>query len=400
MPNPLEGVRVLDLTTVIGGPHGCFHLALMGAEVIKLEIPGVGDVARKLGADPSLNASNMGASFLQQNAGKKSITLDLKSESGQEIFRRLVATADVLVESFRPGVMARLGLDYERLTSIREDLIYCAISGFGQDSPLRDNPAYDQIVQGLSGAMSTTGTQDSGPLRAGYPVCDTIAGINAAYAVAAALFLRGRTGEGQFIDVSMLDSTFALMGWVTSNQLIAGQPPVLMGNDNFTASPSGSFRTAQGAINIACTNQKQFEELCRVLNREELIEDSRFVDREDRLTNRVALKSKIEEALAAKPASDWEGILNRGGVPAGLVLDLSEALAHPHVAHRGSVRRIEGVPGVPRAVDVFTSGYKLSGGAPNVSRPPPALGQHNAELLKSLGYSPSDIAGFQDAGVI
>ena len=258
MARLLEGVRVLDLTNVLAGPFCCYQLAQLGAEVIKVEVPGTGDLARQLGADPQLNEQGMGASFLAQNAGKRSITLNLKHAAGKEGFRRLAASADVVVENFRPGVMARLGLGYDDLKQVRPDLIYCAISGFGQDGPLRGNPAYDQIIQGLSGVMSVTGSPHTAPLRVGYPVCDTMGGITAAFAIAAALFRRGRTGEGEAIDVSMLEATLVAMGWAVSNWLIAGVRPTPMGNENMSAAPSGAFRTGRGLLNIAANQQAQF----------------------------------------------------------------------------------------------------------------------------------------------
>src|SRR5689334_19200054 len=211
MAGLLAGTRVLDMTNVLAGPFCCYQLAQLGAEVIKVETPGSGDLARQLGADPELNRRGMGASFLAQNAGKLSITLNLKHDKGREAFLKLVATADVVAENFRPGVMERLGLGYDRLKAIKPDLVYCAISGFGQDGPLRLNPAYDQIVQGLSGVMSVTGDEKSAPLRVGYPVADTLGGITAAYAIAAALFRRERSGEDEFIDVSMLESSIVAM---------------------------------------------------------------------------------------------------------------------------------------------------------------------------------------------
>ena len=222
---------------------------------------------------PALNQRHMGASFLAQNAGKRSVTLNLKHAAGKAAFRRLVASSDVVVENFRPGVMDRLGLGYAALKEVRPDLVYCAISGFGQDGPLNGNPAYDQIIQGLSGVMSVTGTPETAPLRVGYPVCDTIGGITAAFAIAAALVKRARTGEGECIDVSMLEATLVTMGWAVSNWLIAGVHPTPMGNENMTAAPSGAFRTGRGLLNIAANKQEQFEELARLVGRPDLIAD-------------------------------------------------------------------------------------------------------------------------------
>lgn len=219
----LSGIRVLDMTNVLSGPFATLHLALCGAEVIKIENPVGGDLARKLGNVSKLNEQMMGTSFLAQNANKKSLTLNMKLQEGKEIFTKLVKTADVLVENFRPGVMKRLGFSYEKLQEINPKLIYCAISGFGQTGPDAFKPAYDQIIQGLSGVMAVNGDERLNPLRAGFPVCDTVGGLNAAFAIMGALYHREKTGTGQFIDISLLDSIMPLMGWVAANLLI-GKP--------------------------------------------------------------------------------------------------------------------------------------------------------------------------------
>src|SRR5882724_4158191 len=330
MSGLLAGVRILDLTNVLAGPFCCYQLAQLGADVIKVEVPGSGDLARQLGADPGLNRVHMGASFLAQNAGKRSLTLNLKSAKGREIFRKLVATSVVVVENFRPGVMERLGLSYAELKEVRSDVIYCAISGFGQDGPLKFNPAYDQIVQGLSGVMSVTGDRQSAPLRVGYPVADTMGGITAAFAIAAALFRRQRSGEGELIDVSMLESSLVAMGWAVSNWLIAGVKPAPMGNENMTASPSGTFRTGEGLLNIAANKQEQFETLARLIGRADLMTDPRFAAREDRKQRRFELNAEIEQALAARSAQAWSALLNRNGVPAGEVLDVPSVRSEEH----------------------------------------------------------------------
>jgi crotonobetainyl-CoA:carnitine CoA-transferase CaiB-like acyl-CoA transferase len=387
----LAGLRVLDLTNVLAGPFCCYQLAQLGAEVIKVETPGAGDLARQLGADPELNRRGMGASFLAQNAGKRSITLNLKHIKAREAFTRLVKTSDVVVENFRPGVMDRLELGYERLKLIKPDLIYCAISGFGQDGPLRLNPAYDQIIQGLSGVMSVTGDAQSTPLRVGYPVADTMGGITAAYAISAALFRRERTGEGEFIDVSMLESTLVAMGWVVSNWLIAGVQPQALGNENMTASPSGTFRTGEGLLNIAANQQQQFETLCRLIGRQELASDPRFAGREDRKRHRSELNQDIELALAARSAAEWATLMNDSGVPAGEVLDVPSVLKHPQVVERGLLHTFKDVPNVDEDVSVVRSGFRLRSGDPRPVSPPPALGADTASLLAELGYSESEI---------
>ena len=402
MQRPLRGFRVLDLTNVLAGPFCCHQLAHMGAEVIKVEVPGSGDLARQLGASPELNGKLMGVSFLAQNAGKKSITLNLKSAAGKGILERLVGGADALVENFRPGVMDRLGVGYSRLRAVNPRLVYCAISGFGQDGPLRHQPAYDQIVQGMSGLMSITGDPDTAPYRVGYPVADTIGGMTAAFAVASALAARVRDahGEGTFIDVAMLEAVMATMGWVVSNYLVAGKVPEPMGNENFTASPSGTFATGNGLLNIAANKQEQFEALCRIVGRGELTTDPRFAVRQARLDHRAQLKAELETALAARPAQAWAEALNAAGVPAGCVLSVPEALAQPQIAQRGMVAEFKDVPGVDRDIRVVRTGVKLDGEPPAVDAPPPTLGQHTEELLRELGYSAAEMETLRREGAV
>ncbi|MDM0110197.1 CoA transferase [Variovorax sp. J22R24] len=390
MTRPLQGIRVLDLTNVLAGPFACHQLAHMGADVIKVETRNGGDLARQLGADAELNKRFMGVSFLAQNPGKRSITIDLKHPTGKEVFRKLVRTADVVIENFRPGVMKRLGLGYEELLQENPSLIYCAISGFGQDGPLRDLPAYDQIIQGMSGVMSITGAPENAPYRVGYPMADTIGGITAAFAVAAALAERNREG-GVFIDVSMLEAVMATMGWAVSNHLIADREPKPMGNENVTASPSGTFRTGDGLLNIAANKQEQFEAVCRVIGRPELIEDERFIERQSRLQHRFELKAALEEAMAAKSTDEWWKLFNQAGVPAGPVYSVPQALDHPQVADRGMVGTFENAPGVGRDIRLVRTGFKVNGQAPRVETPPPTLGQHSEEILERLGYSATEI---------
>ena len=395
MSQSLRGIRVLDLTNVLAGPFACHQLAHRGADVIKVETRQGGDLARQLGADPELNKRFMGVSFLAQNPGKRSITVDFKHPSGKEVFRRLVRTADVVVENFRPGVMNRLGLGYESLLQENPKLIYCAISGFGQDGPLRDLPAYDQIIQGMSGVMSITGAPENAPYRVGYPMADTIGGITAAFAVAAALADRNRT-SGTFIDVSMLEAVMATMGWAVSNHLIAGREPKPMGNENVTASPSGTFQTQDGLLNIAANKQEQFEAVCHVVGLPQLIADERFHERQSRLQNRAELKALLEEAMSTKTTEEWWKLFNRAGVPAGPVYSVPQALDHPQVATRGMVGTFENAPGVGRDIRLVRTGFKVNGETPRVYTPPPALGQHADEILADLGYSAEEIDALRE----
>jgi formyl-CoA transferase len=339
----------------------------------------------------------MGTSFLAQNANKKSLTLNLKAPEGKEIFRKLATTADVVVENFRPDVMARLGLSFGSLRELNPRLIYCGISGFGQTGPDALKPAYDQIIQGLSGEMAINGDERLNPLRAGFPVCDTVGGLNAAFAIMAALYHRERTGEGQSIDVALLDSIMPLMGWVVANLMIGGQHPVAMGNDNFTAAPSGTFRTKDGYVNIAANKQEQWEAVADVLGVPELKSDVRFQERDNRKKNRKELTPLLEAKLTQRETVAWVEELNNHDVPSGAILTLDQALHQDQIKHRDTFRTVNasGIGDIP----LFNLTAKLEKTPGFVHSPPPTLGQHTKELLQELAYTESQIQSLKERNV-
>ena len=394
----LAGLKVLDLTNVLSGPFASMQLALFGAEVLKVENPEGGDPARRQGPDPEQNRQHMGTGFLAWNANKKSITLNLKTDRGRALFLRLASDADVVVENFRPGVMDRLGLGYPVLSGPNPRLIYCAISGYGATGPDAQNPAYDQIIQGNSGTMVLNGDARLNPLRAGFPICDTVGGLSAAFALMAALYHRLATGAGQFIDVSMQASMLPMLGWAASNLLIGHQEPVPMGNHNFNNAPSGTFRTQDCSMNIAANEPAQWEALCTELGLRDLLTDPRFVDRPSRREHREELTALLEAKLMQAPTATWVPRLNAAGVPSGSIFGLERALRQRQIAHRGLLQKTD-APGVGE-IEVFGLSPVFGEGAGQVTSPPPTLGQHNAEIYGRLGLSPAEQAELKGAGII
>lgn len=394
MTKPLENIRILDLTNVLAGPYCCYQLGLMGAEVIKVERPGSGDLARNLGADPDRNTAGMGISFLAQNAGKKSVTLNMKSERGKQLLKALVRTSDVLVENFRPDVMRRLGLHYDVLRRENPKLIYCAISGFGQTGPRKDDPAYDQIVQGISGVMSITGSPEAAPLRVGYPLADTIGGMTAAFSIAAALNSQPR---GAFLDLSMTDAVISSMGWVVSNFLIGGIEPAALGNENMTSAPSGTFATADNPINIAANRDEQWQALARHLGLDDLLTLPNYATREDRKRNRGALRDELEVVLRKRSSEDWVKELNALGVPSGPVFTVPQVLNDPQVRDRDLIGSVETGN---ETLQIAGSPVVMDGHRPRPKAPPPNLGADNQNVWGDLGLSEEEIQKLKSEGVI
>lgn len=380
MARALEGIRVLDFSHVVAGPLATHFLSLNGAEVIKLEQP-KGDGLRYYTANPA--QSGNAPAFQGINVDKKSVVLDLKSAEGRCSARQLAGTADVIVENFRPGVMARFGLDHETLRAQHPDLIYCSVSGYGQTGAMRDFPAIDQIIQSVSGLMLLSGNPGDAAQRFGIPIVDTYAGLLAAFAIETALLHRERQGGGQTIDLAMLDATLVMMLSVVNPMLIANELPVRTGNRGFSRAPTAdTFRTAKGEITIGAVEQAQVERLLAVLNLLHLLERPEYSTRETRIQHADAMSVELARAFLDRPASDWVERLNAAKVPAGAVGSVAEAIALPHLADRQLFLDLEDDKGqVYRALN---AGFMFAHDGPFADRPAPTLGEHTEEILAEL----------------
>lgn len=385
-PRPLAGVRVLECASVIAGPYSAYVLALLGAEVIKIERPGQGDWMRAQGGDAELAAAGMGAAFLSCNAGKRSVTLNLKDPQGMRIARELAGRSDVFIENWRPGTAERLGLGFDAIRAANPRIVYCSISGFGQDGPMAPRAAYDHIIQAVSGIMSVTGTPDTAPSRTGPPLVDYLTGLWAAVAIMAALRERDRTGQAQRADVGMLDCAVAAMGSIVSAHVNGGIAAGPIGNAAASGAPSsGLFPTRTSMLTLVANTEDQFVKLCRTLGRPDLVTDDRFREPETRKRNQDALRAIIGACLMQRPAIDWEHDLAAVGVPAGAVRTVPELLAEPQVAARGMFRQIA-LPGDQRTAWLPAAGFNLDGCKIGPQDGPPALGADNDTVLESLGY--------------
>ena len=400
MFQPLSGLRVIDLTQVLAGPYAAYQLGLMGAEVLKIETPGVGDWSRDKGHLPGLNAEGMGLTYLTQNANKKSVTLNLKTAEGVDILKRLVRDADVFIENFRPGTIRRLGLSFDVLREINPRIVYCSISAFGQDGEMSHRPAYDHVIQGMSGIMKTTGTVDTGPQKVGAPYVDYATGLNAAFAIVSALHETRRTGEAVHLDVAMLDTSMLLMASLVTSHLTGGWMPKPAGNEAWSQSPSsGAFETADGLLMVAANNDRQFRALCGGLGRPDLCEDPRWRDAEARQENAAALRAELVSIFLTRSALEWEKMLDAAGAPAAKVRSLDETLAEAHAATRAFAYPVHWAR-EPHDIHLPTLGFKVNGEVVPPTVAPPELGADTPAVLKALGYTDADLCRLVEQAVI
>lgn len=395
---PLTGVKVLDLTHALAGPFCTYHLQLLGADVIKVERPGVGDDFRHYVEHGG--AASLSAPFIAVNAGKRSITLNLKSPDGMAVLHKLIKECDVIVENFRPGVPAKLGIDWPGVEKINPRMIYCSITGFGQIGDVRNWPAYDHIVQAMSGIAMINGEEDQGPLKVGIPLSDTFSGYVASYSILAALLQRAQTGVGQNIDVAMLDATFVLMSSAIAGFTINGQMPRRTGNRGFRLiATSDTYKTADGYIAIGANHQHQFEHMCRAMGVENLLDDPRFATHDARMANNDALYETLTEVFATLSAEELEPKLAASQVPASRVRDISQSSALPHLQDRNLFVEAE-IPGQDAPARIVGSGFMFGHDNPGLEGPVPTIGEHTDEILGEMGYSLADIAALRSADAI
>jgi crotonobetainyl-CoA:carnitine CoA-transferase CaiB-like acyl-CoA transferase len=400
---PLEGLRVLDISRALAGPYCSMMLGDLGADVIKVELPGRGDEARNWGppfvGDPYATYPGESAYFMAINRNKRGITVNLKSPEGQEIIKRLASESDVFVENYRTGSLEKLGLGYVDLRALNSRLIYCSISGYGRNGPYAERPGYDFIIQAEGGIMGVTGPEEGPPYRVGISIIDLTTGIFASTAILAALHARELTGEGQLIDSSLLDTSVALLANVASNYLVGGVEPSRMGNAHFNIAPYEVFRARDRWITLGAANARQWEMLCEVIGQPELKDDPRFKTNMDRVANRAALAQILNEAFSKCDANEWLIKLREVDIPSGLINTIQDVFNHPQAAVRGFKVETEhptaglvGLPGFP---------YKMSQTPAGLHRPPPLLGEHTAEVLSELlGYSAEEVALLKEQKVI
>lgn len=399
---PYTELKVLDLSRVLASPFASYMLALLGADVIKIEDPQGGDVMRtRSPGTQELADQGLGTGFLSQNSNKRSLTLNLRTEQGQALFRQLASTADVVVENLRTGTMESYGLGYEDLKKVNPRLVYCSITGYGHTGEKQKHPAYDPVIQAASGVMSLTGTAQSGPIKAGIPAIDYATGMAAAFGIASALLHRERCGEGQHVDVSMLDTALVLMSSVVTDVLTLGRTPAPIGN---TLGPNYStnqlYQGQNGSLWISAPEPHQQQHLWRVLGIEKAAADEKFLTEAARIRHKAELTAIIEESLATRPVEQWEELLNEAGVPAMRLRSLPEILQHPQLKSRNLFHSFADIPGNPEGATVPMLPFGLSSTPASVERRPPQLSEHTNEILSALGLDSRQISQLRETGVI
>jgi crotonobetainyl-CoA:carnitine CoA-transferase CaiB-like acyl-CoA transferase len=394
---PFSNVRVLDFTQVLAGPYGSYQLAVLGADVIKVERR-EGEDMRRTPLSREWAERGMAPAWLAINGNKRSLTLDLQKPAATEVISRLVARADVVMENFRPGVMDRLGIGYQPLRAINPKLIYCTISGFGATGPYRNEAGYDGKIQALSGIMSLTGHKEMGPTRAGFAVCDVLSGMTAAFAVSSALYQRTHTGEGQFIDVSMLEASLAFLSTQVADFTVAGHRQEQFGNQAISRKVTANlFRARDSWLLLAVNNDRQYEALMTALGLARVLDDPRFSDWFQRKENETALRAIIEGALASADAKTWETRLNEAGAPCASIWRIEEVIDHPQIVARGAMQTVQTQYGPLR---LMGSGFQMAHGGGKLDHAPPPLGTHTDEILSEAGFSPDQVAALRRESVV
>ena len=395
MPGALSGVTVVDFTRVLSGPYCTMVLADHGARVIKIEHPVRGDDTRHWGP-PFIGAES--AYFLSINRNKESVTVDFKRPEGRDVIEKLLSTADVVVENFRPGTLDAAGLDAAHVMARHPRIVYCSISGYGQTGPRREEPGYDAVMQAEGGLMSITGDADGPAYRLGVAITDIVSGMFAAQGVMAALIAREKTGRGQHVDIGMLDATTALLTYQAGNYFVSGHVPERMGNRHPTIAPYESFHASDGDFVIAGGNDEIWRRLCHTVARPQLADDPRFRTNKDRIEHYAILRAELESALKVRTRAEWIRELTAAGVPCGSVREIDEVLADPQLAARGMIAEVQhATVGTAR---VINSPVKLSDTPASVRTAPPTLGQHTAAVLLELGYDRRQIEQLQRDGAI
>ncbi len=406
VPGPLRGIKVLDLSRVLAAPFCMQNLGDLGADIIKIERPGVGDESRHWGppfmTGPDGQPTKESAYFLSANRNKRSVTVDLTKPEGQAVVRKLAEQADICIENFKVGDLARYGLDYKSLSKINPRLIYCSVTGFGQDGPWAERPGYDYLFQGLGGLMSVTGERDDrpggGPQRVGVPIVDLFTGMYATVSILAALRDRDLRGEGQHLDISLMGAVMTMCGGHLSNFMISGKMPARSGNVSPNIMPYGVFPCSDGPMIVASANQNQFKSFCKALGHPEWAEDPRFLTNAGRIENQEALNALFSAVTITRTRAEWDAILLDAGVPAGPINNFGQALEHPQVQHLKT--RI----GLPHATGVEAPGIaspmRFSKSPVSYRRAPPMLGQHTREVLAELGMDEAAIQALAQSGAI